>query len=71
MTSDNNHPFFKPLWRRVAILAVVLAWSGFEWWNGETIWGVMTLMIAAYAVWVFFVKYDPDAHQGSEPPRRP
>ena len=69
MTNDSKHPFFRPLWRRVAIVAVVLAWSAFEWANGETVWGVMTLAIAVYGVWVFFVTYDPDAADRDDPPR--
>ena len=39
MYSDSNHPFFKPLWRRVLIVGSCLVWSGFEWWNGEQLWG--------------------------------
>lgn len=66
MTSDSNHPFFRPLWRRIAIVAVVLAWSVVEWVNGQTMWGVMTLLIAVYGVWVFFVKYDPGPVSGEE-----
>lgn len=70
MTSDTNHAFFRPLWRRVAIVAVCLVWSVVEWANGQTVWGVMTLAIAAYAVWVFFVKFDPAPVDENEPPRR-
>lgn len=71
MASDSNHPFFRPLWRRVAILVVVLAWSLFEWWNGETIWGLMTLAIAAYGFWVFFIQFDANAEAGrQDPPER-
>lgn len=67
MTSDTNHAFFRPLWRRVAIVAVCVVWSLVEWANGQTVWGAMTLAIAAYGVWVFFIKYDPTPPPGEDP----
>ncbi|RVD37518.1 DUF3329 domain-containing protein, partial [Mesorhizobium sp. M4A.F.Ca.ET.020.02.1.1] len=27
---DYEHPFFRPLWRRIAVVAVCLAWSVIE-----------------------------------------
>ena len=57
MYSDSNHPFFKPLWRRVLIVGSCLVWSGFEWWNGEQLWGAITLAIAAYGIFALFINY--------------
>jgi hypothetical protein len=27
---DNEHPFFRPLWRRILLVAVCVGWSIFE-----------------------------------------
>lgn len=57
MQSNQDHPFFRPLWRRIAIVAVTALWSAVEWYNGEALWAMLTLGICAYAVWTFLVTY--------------
>ena len=37
---DVQHPWFKPLWLRVAIVVFTFCWTGFELWNGNTLWAV-------------------------------
>ena len=64
MTKDYEHPFFRPLWRRVAIVAVCLAWSGLEFANGSSGWGMAALGFAAYGVWQFFYLYSPPPEPG-------
>ena len=58
MKSDSSHPFFRPLWRRIAVLAVCFGWSAFEWANGETFWCILTLGMGAYGIWVLIINYD-------------
>lgn len=60
MQTDRTHSFFRPLWVRVSIVAFCFAWSAFEWWNGESVWGVLTFAMGLYGIWAFFVSYDPD-----------
>lgn len=60
---QGDHPFFRPVWRRAAVIAVCLVWSAVEWWNGETFWGLLTLAIAGWGVWVFFLNYQPPADE--------
>ena len=50
--------FFRPLWRRVAVTAVCVVWTGLELWHGEQLWIVITLGLTAYAVWSFFIAFD-------------
>jgi hypothetical protein len=58
--ADNNHPFFRPLWRRVAIVAFCALWSLFELvYVGDTTWAIMTGIVAAYAAWTFLISYQP------------
>ena len=37
-----------------------LTWFAWELSNGETLWAGITLAIAAYGAWVFFVGFDRD-----------
>ncbi|MFD2238715.1 DUF3329 domain-containing protein [Aureimonas populi] len=66
MRNDSSHPFFRPLWRRVLVVAFCLAWSAIEWYNDQTFWGVLTLLIAAYGVWALFLNFDAGPASGEE-----
>ncbi|MEF2074253.1 hypothetical protein [Consotaella aegiceratis] len=61
MRSDRNHPFFRPLWRRVAVVTVVALWCALEWWGGDVTWGAITLALLGYAVWAYLIAFDPEA----------
>ncbi|QKC93704.1 DUF3329 domain-containing protein [Mesorhizobium sp. NZP2298] len=56
---DSEHPFFRPLWRRVAVVAVCVIWSIIEFATGTPFWGVLALGFAGYGVWQFFYLYKP------------
>ncbi|WP_274626843.1 DUF3329 domain-containing protein [Arvimicrobium flavum] len=56
---DTEHPFFRPLWRRVLLVVVCIGWAIFEFVNGAQLWGMIALAFAAYAVWAFFIAYNP------------
>jgi hypothetical protein len=67
---DYEHPFFRPLWRRIAVVAVCIAWAIFEFATGASFWGMIALGFAAYGIWQFFFIYkpvDPAAAPPSEP----
>lgn len=61
MDANRDHPFFRPLWRRVAVVAATLGWSAVEWANGEATWGMLTLGLAAYGAWMFLITYPKPA----------
>ncbi|WP_424931241.1 hypothetical protein [Amaricoccus macauensis] len=52
---DASHPFFKPLWRRIAVVAVTLGWAVVEFVSGGPIWGFIFAAIGAWCAWEFFV----------------
>ena len=54
---DHEHPFFRPLWRRVAVTAVCAAWTVFEFAANSPFWGMIALAFTGYAVWQFFYLY--------------
>ncbi|MBR2692164.1 MAG: DUF3329 domain-containing protein [Aquamicrobium sp.] len=66
MNKDNQHPFFRPLWRRLAVIAVCVIWSAVEFAVGTPFWGTLVGGMAVYAVWTFLISYKPD--DGSQQP---
>jgi hypothetical protein len=57
---DTDHAVLKPLWVRLAVVAVAAGWGLFEFATGSPFWGVLFLGLAAYAVWSFFFDFNPD-----------
>ena len=58
---DAEHPFFRPLWRRIGLVVFCAGWAAFEFWNGESFWGTLAAGMAAYAAGVFLINYKPPA----------
>jgi hypothetical protein len=56
---DHENPFFRPLWRRVTVVAVCVIWSVIEFATGTPFWGVIALGFAGYGAWQFFYLYKP------------
>jgi Ca2+/Na+ antiporter len=59
--TEQQHPFYKPLWRRVVIVAVIVFWLCFEIYQGaETIWIAIAAGLLFYAVYTFFLTWPKD-----------
>jgi len=58
---DTSHPIYRPLWLRVLITAGSLGWAGVEGLGGNLGWALFFGAIGAYAGWVFFVTWTPEA----------
>ena len=43
MTNEADHPWLRPLWRRIALVAFCAAWSVFELVAGEPFWAVLAI----------------------------
>ena len=56
--NDREHPFFRPLWRRILLVAFCALWAAWEIYNGERFWAYLTLGITAYGAWVFLFTYN-------------
>ena len=63
---DASHPFFRSLWRRVAIVAVSLGWAVFEYSLGETLWALLFAAIGAYCAWALLVAFPQDRRENGE-----
>ena len=58
---DPAHPFYKPLWRRVVITAVVAGMLVFELLVGKDgFWIVITGALLAYTAWILLISWKDD-----------
>ncbi|MEM9975084.1 MAG: hypothetical protein AAF771_12965 [Pseudomonadota bacterium] len=62
---DVRSPFFRPLWRRLAIVAVCAVWLGFELLAGSLGWAAFVAAVTAFLAYEFFIAFDP-AHYTDE-----
>jgi len=56
---DVQHPFFRPLWRRVAVVAVCLGWTVVEILTGDPFFAVLFGAAGLYCAYQFFIVFDP------------
>lgn len=56
--SEQNSPFYRPLWRRIVITAAVALWLAFEiGFGGSGFWTVIAAGMLCYALWIFFLSW--------------
>lgn len=76
--AENDKPglltmsWFRPLYRRVILVAIVAAWCAWEWLsNSDQLWGMITAAALAYAVWMFFINFEAEVkkHEDANPPK--
>ncbi len=65
---DVRSPFFLPLWRRVAVVAVCVAWVGVEVLAGSLGWAAFVGAIAAFLIYEFFIAFDPAQYTEEDDP---
>ena len=53
----NRPPFFRPLWRRIAVTAIPFGWLVFELLAGSPLWALAFAGLGGYAVWQFFLTW--------------
>ena len=49
--------WFGPLWRRLALAAVMAGWCFMEYLGGDNFWFFMTLVVLAYLIWKLFINF--------------
>lgn len=50
--------FFRPLWRRIAVVALVLVWTGVELRQEAWVWAAVFGAAGVYLIWAFFVAFE-------------
>ena len=66
---DYEHPFFRPLWRRIAVVAVCVVWALIEYLHKNSGWATIAGGLAVYGAYQFFYLYKPreDVPAGDKP----
>lgn len=64
---DVQTPFFRPLWRRIAVTAVCFAWTAVEIATGAVFWAILFGAASIYLAWQFFVVFRPPPDDGEGP----
>ena len=55
---QNDLNWFRPLWRRIAVVIFLLAWLAWEaFWTKETMWIVLVGLALAYSLYNFFYAF--------------
>jgi hypothetical protein len=66
----HEHPFYKPKWRRQAIVASTTLWVMFELFVAkDSFWSVIAIAVWAYSFWVFLWTWK-DAPPADPPPEK-
>lgn len=68
---DTDHPGFRPLWIRVLVTLVCLAWGVVEIATGNPFWAMIFLGLGAYCAYAFFFDFHPENHPSARPPESP
>jgi hypothetical protein len=60
--NQRDADFFRPLWRRVVVTAVVAAWFGYETiFSKDPLWITITAIGLAYCAWNLFLRFPKDS----------
>ncbi|MBP2233798.1 hypothetical protein J2Z31_000288 [Sinorhizobium kostiense] len=63
---DPDHPFYRPLWIRLLIVALCAAWTAVEFYGGQPLWGMIFLAVTAYAGAALLIFYRPKEPEEKE-----
>lgn len=64
---DPDHPFYRPLWKRLLIVGSCALWTTVEFLNGATTWGMIFLAVTAYTSATLLVFFKPKAETVGNP----
>ena len=69
---ESDVKFFRPLWIRMLVTAVVVAWFVLEAvFSHDPLWMGVTAVGTVYCVWNFFLRFPRDLPPASTPPAEP
>lgn len=59
---DPAHPFYRPLWRRIAIVAMCAGWFAFELFlSRDPLFTVLTGAVTVYSAWMLLANWKEPA----------
>ncbi|WEZ82847.1 hypothetical protein P6U16_17940 [Rhizobium sp. 32-5/1] len=56
---DPDHPFYRPLWIRLLIIALCAFWTAVEFRNSENTWGMIFLAVTTYTACTLLIFFKP------------
>ncbi|PZM13916.1 hypothetical protein [Rhizobium tubonense] len=56
---DPDHSFYRPLWIRIAIVAVCLGWAIIEASTSEPFWAIIVGALGIYSAYKLLLTYTP------------
>ena len=71
---QNDLTWFRPLWRRVAVVVFLAAWLGWELlWSGDMFWALLVGAALAYSLYNFFYAFPKEepTNEQIQPPDTP
>ena len=58
ISAIHTPPFYRPLWRRLTIIAMTALWAGIEMFTGhDVMWQVVAGAFLVFSVWAMLVTY--------------
>jgi len=54
--------FFRPIWRRIAVVMICFCWAVLELASGAPYWALVFGAFGATAIWQFFLSGWPENH---------
>jgi len=68
---QNDLTWFRPMWRRIAVVVFLTAWLGWELlWSKDTFWALLVGAALAYSLYNFFYAF-PKEEPTNEPTQSP
>ncbi|MHA6692798.1 hypothetical protein [Devosia sp. A449] len=71
---QNDLNWFRPLWRRVAVVVFLIIWLGWEvLWNQDSFWSLLVGAALAYSLYNFFYAFPKEtpSDEPIQPPNPP
>ncbi len=56
--------WLRPLWIRIAVVALPAAWAIFEFSNGQAVWGTLFGGVAAWGAYTLLYDFKPPGTDG-------
>ena len=68
MNNDADHPWFRPMWRRVLMVAIPATIAAVDIYHGNFGWALIFGGLGAYAVYIFFIAWNKDRPETPKAP---
>lgn len=64
---DVRHHWFRPLWVRILLVALILFWTGAEFLRGAHFWALLFGAAGLHLINQFFIVFDPKEYARKDP----